>query len=431
MRYEPRPRLRKSIGIFGLCFLLALTAYSTVLWKTPNSRITGSISTVQGRSDVDLRVQSPPAVYTVGLALLNSVSAVLFYEFVVLIVRYFWWGQSMAKDIVSFFGTSADTRSKNAAVILQMDKVEDIANPSNQASERVFKARNWINASDSDAARHILRELLRIGLDAPLPRYMGRHETFPTDPEAPFQIFFGLGYTNYTKELIDGRCGDWLRIRYNSKYGDVIWLRHNLVVENPDYQESDIVPADYGGEEGVNKPTAEEVRQFRLILPKGWTSDTYTKWLAGESVRDYAIILRYTNTEISPGMRVIQFVVAGFTENGTHAAGAFLAKHWQQRLHSKYVYGKSERGADGFGDFCTFIAGLSAQPETWSEVAEGAITTQRLENIGLKQCHWVERCQITAKKPAGKSAGRGQAAAHHPSSSESAPPAQEASSGKK
>ena len=56
-----------------------------------------------------------------------------------------------------------------------------------------------------------------------------------------------------------------------------------------------------------------------VLIPKGWDREN---WIAGKSTYDTAIILRHTKgiTTGTDSSRLIQFVIAGFTEHGTEAA---------------------------------------------------------------------------------------------------------------
>jgi len=93
----------------------------------------------------------------------------------------------------------------------------------------------------------------------------------------------------------------------------------------------------------------------------------------------------------SEGSRLVTFVLAGFTERGTAAAGAYLAQNWK----SLVIHHKLGTSLD---NFLLVIEG----PSDWSNIKEWApdpklhpITPSRLKDIApqLSEGPWIEEGQ--------------------------------------
>jgi hypothetical protein len=304
-------------------------------------------------------------------------------------------------EFVAFFGDGALDR--RGVVILQSSPIEDLLESPNAEpvigeesgrilmtpSSRLYKARTWINKWDTESAQAIRDEVEKYNPKGPAFVFSDRHHSDPNPTQSPpFQISMGLGFTEQTDTLLAEVCNPWMRISRKLDSGDTVCFHDSLRPTNG------LEPARLRIAEG------EETEFFR-ILPRDWKSPAQkgerpaymNRWLSlrkypNQHVWDYAIILRHTELTLT-GERRIFFVVAGFTERSTAAAGHHLATRWPD-LYDTYVK-PQELDRESRGDFLIVITGLS-NPVNFGDWAEDrlfpAITPARLEGI---RCDWTER----------------------------------------
>jgi len=246
---------------------------------------------------------------------------------------------------------------------------------------RLFKARFWINRWDAEGAFAICEGLREQGLGSPKVDLRQHGHLMNA---SPFEIAMGLGYTDRTNDAILG-CADWMHNDAWWDCGDALSLHRSLIPKDAEtHFEID--------------PPAKKSKGFRRLLPLGWGLNTAghepgTRYMHDweqerHDVQDYAIIFRRAESGR------VHFVLAGFTEKGTAAAGHYLANHWSKGLW-KYVKPRSRASAavlDSSHDFLVVIRGHSNNPEDWEEVKSFAVTPAKLRLKGWVQKqngHWV------------------------------------------
>jgi hypothetical protein len=327
-----------------------------------------------------------------------AVVTVCMYELVRVFFERAFYRRSMRYEFDAFFGTGASDNIRHGVIVLQSDNVEvlaaqlGLALPDGlksmtgvDATSRVYKARNWINRWDTEGARALAWEFRRRVTDAPELRPVehkivdGKPQIsrLDVDANAPFEISMGLGFTDETTSEVKSICSPWMYIERHPIYGDVIALNRLLLKEEG------------GGEKRIETMQSSLSEKHVCLVPPGWDIDLWLK--SDQSVKDYAIILRHTRT--TGHHRQIFFVLAGFTERGTAAAGHYLATHWKQ-LHRRLVAGRHDKRS--FGDFLLLIGGPSSSPERVAEWREDTrlppVTGPRIrETIGDIDCEWVRR----------------------------------------
>jgi hypothetical protein len=299
-------------------------------------------------------------------------------------VIYNW---SFRKTFDQFFGDNASSHTSKGVIILQSDEIQTllrklIGEPIKITAEhRSFKARVWVNRWDVEGAK-LLREAFQTRrLDAPEFQPVDHKFSPKIAPDAPFAISMGLGFTDFTKELTEDL--PWLRIKCDSQHGDCVFLKQELIP--PGLQM--LCPHD-------KKNTDIDADGFTRLLPDNWDLQ---KWLdSPRESRDFAIILRRTLIR-TDGQRQVRFVLAGFTEIGTAAAGKFLAEKWPD-LWKKYV--RKELKTDSRGDFLAIVEGPSDASAVWSEDPYfPAITAPTVKRLG-KGYEWTFR-PIVSSAPSG------------------------------
>lgn len=385
MHPEPRPRVsdRKIwvvigtllIGAIGLAVTLSLMPAATVEGKAPEPG---------GRIQLELRTSS--WIFGVGTGLSMALMTVSFYELLSLFLQWGIWRRFDRSTFDAFFGEGAADHCGAGIILLQADKFDvlleqyKLGNPTeainSQPKGRLFKAREWVNFCDTQGARAIIAAFRELGLDAPKLHLMERGDASTestAESQAPFVISMGLAYSDETVKRVGEVCHNWMRIERTDEYGDVVEVLRNLVPDKLDRLEFVNIDPD-----------------FRRLVPREWD---LRKWLEGDSkIRDYAVILRHTQIR-QDGHRQVTFVVAGFTERGTEAAGTFLAANWRQ-LWAEHVKGKHDSGS--LGDFVLLIEG----PSHWQKIEEWgsdrnlpAITPSRLVDIAphIEEGPWVKR----------------------------------------
>jgi hypothetical protein len=277
-----------------------------------------------------------------------------------------------------FFGPGSLSSREPGHIILQADRIDDLMETllkdapevasavaeklSSPSSNRLYKARTWVNARDTEAAREIRENFRKDGFPAP-ELVIVDHNNPGKHADAPYVISMGLAFTDETKELIKKVGGDdkWMYIDSDTKMGDTIVLDGHVI--HAAFHELDAIPID-------------EKSAYRRMFPKPWDPKV---WLKGEPSKDYAIVLRHRESQGRNSQT--RFVLAGFTEDGTAAAGRYFAAHWV-RLWERYVKGK----ADGGGNFLVVISGESHSKDTWTQ---NPVTITKEDLRGVK-CPWTD-----------------------------------------
>jgi hypothetical protein len=274
-----------------------------------------------------------------------------------------------------FFGPGAMSRQERGRIIIQADRIEALLEHllSDQTSNvrsavrftlakpernRLYKARHWVNARDAASAK-VVREGLR-AQHFPTPElYIIEHDPrgdpFAPHAGAPYVISMGLGFTDTTKSVAEAvdPSRTMFGIEVNTGNGDAIVIRHDLMGTH--YSKllhlSQVSPGDAGDER-------------RYLFPKDWDVDV---WLRGEMrSNDYGLIARHTATV--DGRKQTRFVLAGFTEDGTLAAGRYLVNRWERLLELSRE--KLRLRGDHHGqaaDFIAVVAGDSRSTTTWTD----------------------------------------------------------------
>jgi hypothetical protein len=113
-------------------------------------------------------------------------------------------------------------------------------------------------------------------------------------------------------------------------------------------------------------------------VARDWTLEKWLKGTAG--LKDYSVIIRHT---ASLGNRhQVRFILAGFTEDNTVAAGRYFVDRWES-LWREFVDHKKE----GTGDFVVVISGDSKTEETWQKMPDVAINHQKLQAAAPSSSH--------------------------------------------
>ena len=356
MKIEPRPRLgQRKTFVLGILLGASLVGLFTLHLWAPTSTLEGNL---QGTKI--FLFQQPAVWYRTGaVALVTSLFTISVYEILSGVLQWSFWVRTDRKTFDQFWGDDASDRCSDGIILLQADKIDVLLEEygifeikdkiDSQPKGRLYKARDWMNFFDAEGARAVIKEFRDLGLDpphvAPVHRYVDGADALPS-AAPPFTVIMGLGFSVKTDALMENVCAGWMKIRYMSQYGDALDLLHNLVPDKLDVLQS----------------IQSDDEAFRTILPIGdWKLST---WLAqkpasndeeANSARDYALIMRHT--EIEPdGRRHVKFVLAGFTERGTAAAGKYLAKNWRA-LWSRRV--RDYDGHANLGDFAMLIEGPS------------------------------------------------------------------------
>jgi hypothetical protein len=382
---EPRPRLgRRKLKALGILLSMALIGF-VALNLLPSQEISGKLSE-DGK--ITLRPQSI-WYRTLLISLCTSLFTISVYELAsVTLQRSIWEGR---KEFDQFFGDDASGCCGKSVIFLQADKIDALLEEygvsgikdkiDSQTKGRLFKAREWMNYFDTKGAKALIKKFRDLGLDSPqlvpVERAEEIRESHYVAEQTPFTITMGLGFSMQTDVLLRDACSGWMRVVYDDVYGDALELLYNFVPPKLNGLRSEAV-------EG----------EFRRLLPAGdWS---LAKWIDDEPkapVNDYAIILRHTELDDN-GHRLLKFVLAGFTERGTAAAGEYLAQNWRA-LWLKYV--KGEHNRKGFGDFLLVIEG----PSHWKDDIKGwseslpAIRPADLKRIAPKlDTPWVNRLNV-------------------------------------
>jgi len=283
---------------------------------------------------------------------------------------------SLRRRFDEFFGDHASSAGDKAFVILEPTNVPELlelispgigSRMAIPEQNRFFKARDWVNRWDTEGAKAVREIFAQRGY--PPPELS--HLTAELDAATPFAFSMGLGFTHESLKVVKESCGPWLRISV-SESGDRIEIKHQLF--------NDSVTL-------FSASKASEGKDFREVLPIDWHLPDWIR--TPEKVRDYAIILRHTRKH-KDGRQVI-FVLGGFTEYGTAAAGKYLAEHWPD-LWRKHVKGRAHNGS--LGDFMILIEGPSdiKDMRQWKQDPNfPAITPAVLLDPYHIDCEWSRR----------------------------------------
>jgi hypothetical protein len=254
-----------------------------------------------------------------------------------------------------FWGIGASTRGNEGIILLQEEDLEETvskltggqalfakAKTATTNDNRFFKAITWVNKWDAEAAKHIRAEFWKLHYAPPEMKHIRSAESYAAPPSAPFVISVGL-FSAETRRFIKEYSGEKNLIEVTqTEEGDAIVLFHSLVADT----------------DGL-RCTGSDLN-MRTLIPEGWDRP---KWAKGDATNDYAIISRHTLTK-QDSPRFVRFVVAGFTEHGTEAAGKYLGRHWRS-LHQKFWSNPELSGRRG--DFFLVIQGRSTDTDNWVE----------------------------------------------------------------
>jgi hypothetical protein len=330
-----------------------------------------------------------------------------------------------------FFGDGASTQDPQGLIILQSDRIDDVVtnlvpdllnaaasvlgNPKGRESRlalteetarallnetfkpttRFYKARSWINRWDTFGALAVQGAFLKHNIKAPKIVLSEHLSPDRIAPSAPFEISMGLGFSDRT-DLATEDSGQWLYISRKRYPGDSVALHKKLLQRVTARRKIRFVRA------------ADDRPQFVRLLPSGWDDkEALGRWLLALrnpnqiSVRDYAMIFRHTRWGANE-RRHVHFVLAGFTERGTAAAGWYLAQKWPNFWRT-HVENKVNKGSGG-GDFVLLIEGPSRpdaltedQFSEWQEdPAFPAITPEVLRKAKI-ECEWASRLRKSGK----------------------------------
>lgn len=289
------------------------------------------------------------------------------------------------KAFEQFFGEGALNPKATGRILLQSDRIDELLKdllkdePTNapfeemlhspyfergngdqtsKAPNRLYKARNWVNASDAAGAKEIREKFIRDELPPPeldiMPRKASR-----TSTAAPYEISMGLGFSVRTCELIERLGQGLVWIDKTTSLGDAIVLDRELFSKGSEFED----------------PQSGDTV---TLWPKGWKE---ALWSKGEGAyTDYSIILRHVREE--NGQKSIEFVLAGFTEDGTAAAGQFLAQNWRD-LNQNYVQPYPDEPGQFF---LLFIVPGERGKREWRESEQiDTITPDRLNKLRHKR----------------------------------------------
>lgn len=347
--------------VYALFFVAGLIGFW--VFFTPTT-IEGTLRELKSGGSITL-VQNSVWKLALMLSIATNLVTVSSFE---LIKRFLEWSREVIAartEFNQFWGDRASARGSDGGVILlQEENIEEATKPlSPEASlhfdeshagdkfNRFFKARIWVNKFDMEAAKHIRAVFWKRGYRPP---EMNNDYAIPSG--APFVVSVGL-FSDKTKEFVKDYSGskDLVSIIQTEKDGDAVQIRI----------------------EDAETPAFSQVRSKPIVLiPDGWDRE---KWIDGKSTYDAAIILRHTiATENKNGSsRLIRFVIAGFTEHGTEAAGRYLAENWKD-LHERFW----RAGLPGRkGDFFLVITGKLNSTDQWSEDHKFTLTPQKMQHM--------------------------------------------------
>ena len=390
MTSAPRPKIRdpKTIAFFVI-LVLGFVMLSITAALTPDQRL--EKVPANGGPDASFVLKTTPFwVYTFSTLSYALITAST-YELLNLGFQYYLWFR-YRRAFDQFFGKDAADRCGDGVIIIQADTLDsmlteyNIENAREQINRlrerRLYKARTWINLADTKGARTIITRFRELNLKPPHLRFWSRHKPPELQENTPFIISMGLGHAESTGKYFREATAGWMHVERTGEYGDVVELHHRLVND-------ELHTLDY----------MDGAKNFRRLHPKNWELD---RWLDGKTpVNDYAVILRHTDcgedADAHDSPRQVRFMLAGFTERGTQAAGTYLALKWE-KLWAKNVRNKHD--SEGRGDFMIVISG----PSHWVEDADHSsflweedpdfkpVTPEALaEIVDLRETPWAQR----------------------------------------
>jgi hypothetical protein len=342
-----------------------------------------------------LRFALATALLSAGcVSLMQTLSRWFHYWLTVRPFEIFWGQKYLAKSTGSVHLQSDGIGDVLKTLAPNLDTILD-----NAPNNRLFKARTWLNHFDAEGAKEIRAEFSKHGFDPPGFTAMDRHET-PHASEG-FRIYMGLGYTEEIVPAVNRICEPWMSIVRGAtqkvtetevvRIGDAIRLRRNL---EPDAS-SGLHPRSsteffFDGSE-TSTPNGSE-GDFSVLLPEEWSiQSTYSMDAAGKKKqrREYGYIFRSKSHEDSWSDCPLLFHVGGFTEEGTWAAGHYLATHWKD-LYDEYV-----RSSKSGGNFVVFVVGVApfSAAAPWAKVH--AITPEDVAHCGIPSA-WTK---LVPKRP--------------------------------
>jgi hypothetical protein len=259
--------------------------------------------------------------------------------------------EKMKNEFDEFFGREAwstDPDSPTGTVILQSDLINDLQFPTVDGSsateeelvgtDRVFKARRWVNRCDTDGVQGLLQLFHKNQINLPTVLFSDHsYADLLSMKNAPFEIILG-GFTSKTRTQLNQIGAGWMRFDIRTNTGDTLVLRKDLLKTKS----------------LIGLPDADQ--NFVHVVPGDWNPSYMERW--SQKIRkpndypaqDYGMILRHTTRKKT------QFFLSGFTEVGTAAAAYYLANHWNELRKEFVVPGKKKRTE---GDFLLLIEGES------------------------------------------------------------------------
>lgn len=244
--------------------------------------------------------------------------------------------------IDEFFGTDASTRTSEGEIVLQADFVDKFVKETKTdfntlPKNRMFKARNFINRWDAQGAREVGMIFRVEYLDAPDYVFGATKTSELIDPgkDCPFRFCMGLGFHTATMGHIDKFWGGILKVQVDNQYGDVVIVR-------TEKWKLDDAPSK------ITKTFSKD-NEWITLTPNewdviSWNTRKTSDGKKGVDLYDYAIILRRATKE--GGKVRTEFVLAGFTEVGTAAAGFYMRRNWEQ-MYRDYVRRDPDNGSFG------------------------------------------------------------------------------------
>lgn len=352
-----------------LLVLLILGAISFVGIQVLKPLETVEKPTPEHNNSVQYVIRSNPWI-NLGIGFSMTLMTVSLYELLNLVFRWLYW-RSFNRDRAAFdafFGDGASDNSGAGIIVLQADNINNLLEEyrvgnlqetiNKTPTRRLYKAREWVNFLDIQGAQALVEAFNKLGLDAPtlLPMRRGSPGYTQALEQAPFIITMGLAFTQETVELVQKVGKNWMFIETTPEFGDVVELWKSLVPFSSS---------------GSKFKSSDKHTDFVILSPKNWNLANWVEYgqkaankeINKEDIDDYAIILRHTDTDKTSGKRQVRLVLAGFTERGTAAAGAYLAKHWKS-FRDKNV--KNQYISGSLGDFMLVIRG----PSYWENIQE-------------------------------------------------------------
>jgi hypothetical protein len=221
------------------------------------------------------------------------------------------------------------------------------------ANGRMYKAREWVNRFDAEAARELAGAVRgATGTSPEVTTDVHVSSEIPND-HAGMAIYMGLGFTDLTQLHMEEICHGWADLQVEGKFGDCLWLVESL----PKFARTRLP--------GKRRLVPRDARiGWSRIVPEDWSPKLLsTPPQKRKAMSDYGIILRHTHDQ-GKHSRVV-FICAGFTEVGTFQAGRHLGQQWK-KLSDRAAQNDNDRF--GCGDFLAVISGMTKQRGTWQDV---------------------------------------------------------------